>query len=826
MNAASEDPSGSPTRSTRAHKRGWAVRVLFGAVLVLTLWPLWPIGYTDHDSMYTAIRVWTEDSYLAWVGELARHHGRWHYYISYSVVAVAFLVKSTLYYKAVALGAIAASALVYAWAVRRITGSAALGHLTLLAYLLSLQVSANHSFLTGYLGPPQLIVVGVALSYALFWKYLTEQDRPGLMGALLCYAVALTQHETVILYSVGHGGLWLAATSPQWRWPTPRRAAPLYAVAATVAIYLAASFFYRAVHPTQYAGNAFSWEAFSVRGYLHTVYQFSLSALPGYNNFDDKFRMIFVHYATNPSGGPFDVLGVGWAVGLRWVLRAAGALALLVAAARMIRPLRGKHTGALLAAGVVLWFLPNALIGVSPHYQQLALSGARIAAHMTYFSTFGIALILATLAHLALQAKRARGAALLLLGGATVCVSFANDYANHYVSVMQSELRTRWDFVDALVETPAFQDIPNGSTILAPGLWKVAYNPYYRLANFSGAHLLPAREGEAGYWTKYFRARGGLDVTVVERLGDATALEAIDAAPVFYLRFLQDGVGDVPSAVLARLDAAYSENAPLVAEEFDLYYFDHDRPNYIHLVASDAPQADVTFDGTPAESDEPVISAPVARSGDRAALQRVHIAGAPAYLNSVRLSRSAHVDYIPEGLAPGAVPVDYVFSRAGVSFGTNVLASVDDFRRGDWRKRGDISIEANDASQASPVPLRRVQRLRSGPDSAVLQLDNMPVEPGDRARAAVWLWSDESVRIELEVGRGGDTELEGTSVALVLEPTPKLYEVEHAFERTHDAARFLIRVQTQADAAVWFAAAPELIRLPPVSLAVRGSAEP
>ena len=182
MNESPVTRRSSLPKSAISATRDWPFPALAAFLFVLTLAPVWPIGFTDHDSMYTAIRLWTEDSFIAWVGELARYQGRWHYYVSYPVAAIAFVSTSFFYYKAVSFASLIAAALAFYWAVGRISGSRSLARLTLLVYIVCMQLAPNHSLLTGYYVGPQVIVVGLALSYWFLWKHLKDGNRRALAG--------------------------------------------------------------------------------------------------------------------------------------------------------------------------------------------------------------------------------------------------------------------------------------------------------------------------------------------------------------------------------------------------------------------------------------------------------------------------------------------------------------------------------------------------------------------------------------------------------------------------------------------------------------------
>lgn len=73
---------------------------LFALLFVLTYWRYWSIGFTDHDSMYVAIRWWHDD-FPIYASELTQRQGRInHYYASY-LYALPFLLRNVWWYNAI-----------------------------------------------------------------------------------------------------------------------------------------------------------------------------------------------------------------------------------------------------------------------------------------------------------------------------------------------------------------------------------------------------------------------------------------------------------------------------------------------------------------------------------------------------------------------------------------------------------------------------------------------------------------------------------------------------------------------------------------------------
>ncbi len=492
----------------------------FIALFVLTYYPLLQTGFADHDSMFMAIRYWTEPSYFAWLPKLAQLQGRWHYYYDGVLWILPFLSQGFVYYKVVTISALVLNALVFYAVIARITRAGSFAQFALMMYLLSLQFGGNHSALTGYFVYKHVGMLCVALSLFCFHEYLQSRRVPWLVPSAAFFALAVPVHETFSLYALVHVALLVANVRRKAEGFRPKMFLPLAPFTLIVVAYVGATLAYRAEHPSQYAGNTFESDALSVPRYAESIFVLTRSAFPAYFFFDDKIRTIYDHYAPGFAARSSDASYIRGDMRAAWALRAMVFAGLCVLILRRSQPMPRGMLMATVSIAILLTLIPNALLSFSLLYQNYALNREWIGTHMTYLAGYGVALLLASVLwapmhHLAHHTSRiVRALALTTAAFAVAFVSVITDFSNHYTTKMLGMQHQKWVAMDRFLESEVFQSIPEGEVIFSPDLWGAVYNPYYHLWDFQGGHLIKESYIGETYWAKYIRAKTGRRIWV------------------------------------------------------------------------------------------------------------------------------------------------------------------------------------------------------------------------------------------------------------------------------------------------------------------------
>jgi hypothetical protein len=213
----------------------------------------------------------------------------------------------------------------------------------------------------------------------------------------------------------------------------------------------------------------------------------------------------------------------------------------------IVPPARTLLIGAVLA-GVGI-FLPNVLLGFIQRHQNWVASGSQSYLYTYYSFISAVVFAALVLAYLNTQSwgwnPRLR---LALISTATVvlmAVSFATEVRNQYIAFDQKLSHRKWQLMDVVIKSPAFMEIPDGSTVVAPTL----------TAHHRGIAVAPA-----DYWSKYTKYKIGKNVKFVND-------KCKNGVPCYSLIFRQKSHSDNQFIVLAKIKNSDS----LTSSELTIY---------------------------------------------------------------------------------------------------------------------------------------------------------------------------------------------------------------------------------------------------------------
>jgi hypothetical protein len=571
---------------------------LLGLLGLLTFWRYLSVGFTDHDSMYTAIRCWHGGAFQQWCTELAVNQGRiGHFYMNY-LNAVPFLVRSPWWYHSVTLGMLAINTVVFCGVVTKCLNSKTLGYFCVLVYLAALPHAINHSLITGYFVYFHAVVLLLMLALWCFHHYLETGAGRYLGLATFLFALTMGREDSplyVVLFAL-LAFLHFCSFSLRKRCLKALVASvPFLAVAV---VFVGVLLLYRLAHPSDYTGNALNLSKFSVPTYLHALLRYSLGPLPGFLWATDRqYAALFAHFADTTDGLP----GLFHAIRVEWVARAAIVFFGLAVLAGRLPLKRCVQFSGLGVFALLLVVLPNAVLSASPHYQLLAVRGLRATTHYAYYVFFGITLLITCLfAAWVCLAERWGGAwgrrfAILAVAIAGALGSLVTDYTNHHIVLSQAKSHQKWVVAEKLFTSPEFESIPENSVLYAPSLWAPSYmTNYYKISSFSGAHLVPLKPGEQNYWEKLCEIVSSREIRIFNSWKSLEA-EARTDAPVYYLRYVQDDKVPCQYVVFAPIERAAGGDVSLVADESLLFSYSRYRRVIISYATQSAPREQLTI---------------------------------------------------------------------------------------------------------------------------------------------------------------------------------------------------------------------------------------
>ncbi|KPA13935.1 conserved hypothetical protein, membrane [Candidatus Magnetomorum sp. HK-1] len=518
----------------------------FYILLILTCYPLLYSGFVHHDTMYAAIRLWSEDSYLNWLHSVSQVQGRFYMYVQGLLYTIPYLFKNFYYYKIITIGSICFSVVLFYHVIRTLTFSKTFANMSMLCLLISFQISTNHSPLSGYCFFHFGIIFEL-LSFLYFQNYLICRKPSYLVMSILLFTVTIFVHETMILYVlfiilIAYCHSLYHKKPLQWI-EYIKAVSPFIIV---IVIYTVAYFVYMFFYPPQYPGCQLDSQTWSLINYFKSLWQYTISAFPSYLFFDKKYADFFNYYSNNTYGHENILWSLIASMKVEWIIRASISVYLSYHIMSNGNIISGNRKYLLLGiTSLLLLFIPNSLICVSNVYQNYASQYERISTHMTYFSIFGVAVLMATIAFIGLDVIEKYKAMLLktfwicFVSLIVALFSLCTDYSNSYVAHSQYLLREKWSSLNLFYQTKLFQNIPENSLVYSPSLWHSNFSVYFRQVNYSGSHhALEQVNKIQNYWEKYTYAMTGKRIQLTNDINKV--INANSGTDIYYLAYMQE----------------------------------------------------------------------------------------------------------------------------------------------------------------------------------------------------------------------------------------------------------------------------------------------
>ena len=522
---------------------------------IITFYPLFFVGFTTNDDADIAINYgWTGLGLLEASKYHAENQGRFTFLWGYPFLQVPYAVDNRIWYLTMKFGAffLLLSALYYA--ANKIFRSSWIALVSLLFYLSFIQNGWDHNALTSYPFAFNFYATLFLISIGLFTAAI---DRNSLTLAGLsagAYFLALGI-ELFVLFFPFYFAVLLSRGAPSETVIRQIISGRKYilAIALPLMAYLTIYLIWRSLYPSIYDGNSFG--GFNLLAAGKVVAAYSLNAFP----FASLNFMI----------SPEQQIPFTNSTGLRGVLSQLNAthfikpavagflfVGLMTSARFIVPPARTLLIGAIVT-GVGI-FLPNLLLGFVRKHQDWVASGGYSYLY-TYYSFISAAVFVALVAaymNVKSRSWHPRLRLLLICVGviAVMVLSFAVEVRNQYIAFDQKLSHRKWQLMDAVIKSPAFLKIPDGSTAVAPTL---------------SAHYRGIAVASADYWSKYVKYKTGKNIEFVDD-------KCKRGIPCYSLVFRQELHSDNQFIVLAKIIHPDS----LVSSELMIYSM----PNQVNTV--------------------------------------------------------------------------------------------------------------------------------------------------------------------------------------------------------------------------------------------------
>ena len=497
----------------------------------ITFYPLLFSGFTTNDDATLALN-WGNTSIWEIARIMSEKQGRFSFFWGYPLLQLPYAFDNRIWYLVMKMGSffLLLSALYYA--VHQSFRSSWLALSSLVLFLALIQNGWDHNALTSYPFAFNFYAVMFLVSLGLFASAIDRQSLPlaVLSGCLYFFALG---SELFVLFFPFYVALLLSRATPSGAAINSLTSGKKYiiAVALPLLIYLAIYLLWRLNHPSNYDGN--NLNGFNLLAASKVIVTYSLNAFPLASldfMLSPEQRMLYTN-----SMSLREMLTELNITSLIKATVAGFLFAKLMTTERFNVPqARTLLIGAALA-GVGI-FLPNLLLGFIQKHQDWLASGSHSYLY-TYYSF--VSAVISSALILAYMKTKCRSwhpqLRLVFISTGVIVImalSFIVDIRNQYIAFDQKLSHRKWQLMDVVIKSPAFTEIPDGSSVFAPTL---------------SAHYRGNAQAPANYWTQYIKYKTGKSVQFVDD-------KCLSGAPCYPLVFRQESHSDNQFIVLAKIN--------------------------------------------------------------------------------------------------------------------------------------------------------------------------------------------------------------------------------------------------------------------------------
>lgn len=446
---------------------------LLFVLALITLYPLFFVGFTTHDDVYFAINTWSGHIWEI-TKSMSMGQGRFHFLWGLPLGTLSYIIDNQVWYIVIKFGSIFLLLGALYYAVSKIFKSSWIAIVSLAFFWAIIQNGWEHNALTSYPFGFNFFGALFLLSLGLF---ATAIDKKSL--ALACFsgilyffsfttesfALFFPFYVAVLLSRAIHGESIVKYLKSGKKY--------ILAIAIPWVAYLVTYLVWRHIYPSNYEGNILS--GFNLLATIKVVLTYGLSAFPlsslhFYTASGDplSFTNLVSQHLILPSLSELNVTSIIKPLIVGFLF------ARLMTSVNFIVPkIRAIIIGAVLAfVGI---FLPNLLLGFVGKYQGWVAGGSYSFVY-TYYSFISAVVFLALLlAYVNVKSRlwhpKLRFAFISVVVVAVMFVSFMVDIRNQYIALDQKLAHRKWELMDAVIKSPSFAEIPNGTLIVAPTLF-------------------------------------------------------------------------------------------------------------------------------------------------------------------------------------------------------------------------------------------------------------------------------------------------------------------------------------------------------------------
>lgn len=462
-------------------------------IAIMALFQLKDVRFTTADdvSNYLAIKDGTFSLIDAAKGE-----GRFSWVFHLYPYKIIYLLNNKIYYNICNMGSIFICIFLFCYSLYKIFNDKLIYVLSLILAWAFLENNTYHWPISGY---PMIHQIGLSffwVSMALYSNYIENKNSLYAIGASIAYSGSLLMYESFVLYFLAFP-LILGLKELKMNFTKLRLLIPLFI---PLVIYFVIYFSFRSYYPSMYKGNQINLG--SIENILLVIWQTSISAFPGYFYFIKKLNGFSLLSILGDFPKLLREMRVEWLVKALLVFFSV----YIVAKENWASSMSKKFIAGGLILSVLLIFTPNILLSITSKYQDWVANGWCPAYLTTYYSYFGVILFISIIFCSTVQIPKVKwlqNILIVLIGISASYFSIITDYHKYHITNDQIVDQTTWHMMDKFLSSRVFKEVPSGSTIYAPSLYRSIIR-----------HNLLHPPVQSNYWTKYAKIRTNKDVSV------------------------------------------------------------------------------------------------------------------------------------------------------------------------------------------------------------------------------------------------------------------------------------------------------------------------
>lgn len=493
--------------------------LLISLLVMITYYPYLFVGFTTLDdtlhNLYYSKGVNLFSSSLTFVANSSIARPLFAFFM-----APPYFFDSFYYFKSIQIIASFFSVALFAFFVKKLTESVCFSILFFVVFLTFLQNSWNHNIMTSYPFYYHFSLALLILSFITLIKFMEQNKVFYLFCSHFLFLIVLMSYEMYMVYLPIYFIL-IYYFGKKYEIQAKKRVVISIPYILSAFFLIVLYFYVKMRFSNKYTGT--SIEPKNLFGVLSVLWQFSISAFPTY--IYNNIYWLYENYTLGKDIISYESLSFSLVLKkmkLVWLIKAVIASSLILLLLNKLEKINSQQYLWLAPVSFVYIFIPNLPLSLTSKYQTWVANNdiSYVTTHYSYFAvTIFLVSVVGIIKRFLNSKKKIFGfsAFLVIL---TIYGSIVTDYANSYVFKTQYQATAKWRLVDKFLSSNYFKELPNGSTIIAPSLWK----KYAILENRNS------------YWSNYFKNKSGKNIAVIR---ETKSFSKNSNKTLFFMKFNQ-----------------------------------------------------------------------------------------------------------------------------------------------------------------------------------------------------------------------------------------------------------------------------------------------